>query len=83
MAARAIGSLRSGGWINRGLPLPATQRRITIAADSVAARDARLEVRREFLANFKDDYYVAAFERRGETGDYVFVRGASRVDLSG
>ncbi len=43
---------------------------------------ARLEVREEFLANLKEDYYVAAFERRGETSDYVFIRGASRVDLA-
>ena len=71
-------------WLDQPRPsVTGDQRRITIAADSVVARDARLEVRKEFLANFKEDYYVAAFERRGETSDYVFVRGASRVDLSG
>ncbi len=71
-------------WLDQPRPSVAgDQRRITIAADSVVARDARLEVRKEFLANFKEDYYVAAFERRGATSDYVFVRGASRVDISG
>lgn len=71
-------------WLDQPRPSVAgDQRRITIAADSVVARHARLGVRKEFLANFREDYYVTAFERRGETSDYVLVRGASRVDISG
>ena len=71
-------------WLDQPRPsVPGDQRRVTIAADSGVARDARLDVRKEFLANFKEDFYVAAFERHGETSDYVFVRGASRVDLTG
>src|SRR5688572_26396681 len=70
-------------WLDRpGPAIGAEERRVTIAADSGVAQSARLRVREEFLANFKEDFYVAAFERHGETSDYVFIRGASRVDLA-
>lgn len=70
-------------WLDR--PRTSTngdQRRVTIAADPAAARSMRLRVRQEFLASLTDDFYVAAFERHGETSDYVLVRGASRVDFT-
>ena len=70
-------------WLDRPRPaIGGEERRVTIEADSGAARAARLRVREEFLANFKEDFYVAAFERHGETSDYIFIRGASRVDLA-
>jgi predicted GNAT superfamily acetyltransferase len=70
-------------WLDRPRPAVAgEQRRITIAADSGVAQSARFRVREEFLSNLKEDFYVAAFERRGETSDYIFIRGASGVDLS-
>jgi predicted GNAT superfamily acetyltransferase len=69
-------------WLDRPRPaLSGGQRRITIAADPATARSERIRVREEFQANIKDDYYVAGFERHGETSDYIFIPGASRVDL--
>lgn len=40
----------------------------------------QLRVRQAFLTNAADDFFVAGFERHGETGEYVFVKGASSVD---
>lgn len=68
-------------WLER--PRPAVRgdvRRVTIPADLDAAQSERIRVREEFLTNFKEDFFVAAFERRGETSDYVFIQGASRAD---
>jgi predicted GNAT superfamily acetyltransferase len=61
-------------------PLTGEQRRITIPADLMEAQSLRIRVRDQFLTNIKDDFYVAAFERHGSTGDYIFIRGASRAD---
>jgi hypothetical protein len=60
--------------------LTGEQRRITIPADLMEAQSLRIRVRDQFLTNIKDDFYVAAFERHGSTGDYIFIRGASRAD---
>jgi predicted GNAT superfamily acetyltransferase len=69
-------------WLERPRPaITGEQRHVTIPVDPVAARAVRLKVREEFLANIKEDFFVAGFKRNGDTGDYVFVRGASRVDL--
>lgn len=68
-------------WLNRPRPVvQGDQRRVTIPADAALARAQRIRVREEFQANIKDDFYVAGFERHGNTSDYVFIRGASRVD---
>jgi len=70
-------------WLNRPRPvIQGDQRRVTIPADAALARAERPRVREEFQANIKDDFYVAGFERHGEASDYVFIRGASRVDLA-
>jgi predicted GNAT superfamily acetyltransferase len=70
-------------WLDRQRPsLNGESRRVTIAADPEGAQSDRVRVREEFLTHIKDDFYVAGFQRHGETSDYVFVRGASRVDLA-
>jgi predicted GNAT superfamily acetyltransferase len=70
-------------WLDRPRPsLNGECRRVTIAAEQKVARAERVRVREEFLANIADDFYVAGFERHGDTSDYIFVRGASRVDLA-
>jgi predicted GNAT superfamily acetyltransferase len=70
-------------WLDRPRPsLNGETRRVTIASQPEAAGPDKMRIREEFLANINDDFYVAAFERHGETSDYVFVRGASRVDLA-
>jgi predicted GNAT superfamily acetyltransferase len=69
-------------WLDRPrTALSSETRRVTIAADPEVARSARAKIREEFLVNIKEDFYVAGFERHGATSDYIFVRGASRVDL--
>jgi predicted GNAT superfamily acetyltransferase len=45
-----------------------------------SAQDVQLRVRQEFLKNFEDDYFVAGYERRQDSSEYLFIRGASRVD---
>jgi predicted GNAT superfamily acetyltransferase len=66
-------------WLERPRPAPsADRRRVTIPADFDPA--SRIRVRNEFLANFNEDFYVAAFERQGPTSDYIFIRGASHAD---
>ena len=66
-------------WLERPRPvLSGDRRRVTITAEFDPA--SRLRVRQEFLANFKEDFYVAAFERRGDNSDYIFIRGASHAD---
>jgi predicted GNAT superfamily acetyltransferase len=70
-------------WLDRPRPsLNGESRRVTIAADPEGSQSDRVRVREEFLTHIKDDFYVAGFLRHGETSDYVFVRGASRVDLA-
>ena len=70
-------------WLDRQRPsLNGESRRVTIAADPEGSQSDRVRVREEFLTHIKDDFYVAGFQRHGETSDYVFVRGASRVDLA-
>jgi len=70
-------------WLDRPRPsLDGESRRVTIVADPEGAQSDRVRVREEFLTHIKDDFYVAGFQRHGETSDYVFVRGASRVDLA-
>jgi predicted GNAT superfamily acetyltransferase len=69
-------------WLDRRRPsIETKQRRITIPSDLEKARSSRLRVRAEFLAAFKEDFYVAGFERHGETSDYVLVPGNTRADL--
>jgi predicted GNAT superfamily acetyltransferase len=68
-------------WLEKPRPdLSGDRRRVSIPADFDAA--ARIRVRNEFLANFNEDFYVAAFERQGATSDYIFIRGASHADQS-
>ena len=68
-------------WLERPRPVVAGEvRRVTISADPIAAQAARVRVREEFLANFREDFFVASFERRGEMSDYVFIRGTSSAD---
>ena len=62
-------------------------RRVRIPADIQAlkkqslasARDVQRRVREEFLKNFQDDYFVAGFERKDESSEYLFRPGASGV----
>jgi predicted GNAT superfamily acetyltransferase len=66
-------------WLEQPRPvLTGDRRRVTIPAEFEPA--SRVRVRKEFLANFNEDFYVAAFERQGTTGDYIFIRGASHAD---
>jgi predicted GNAT superfamily acetyltransferase len=44
-----------------------------------SAQDLQLRVRRQLLENFKDDYFVAGFERSDESSAYLLIPGASRV----
>jgi predicted GNAT superfamily acetyltransferase len=70
-------------WLTRKRPaIAGEQRRIRIPSDFEAAQAQRLRVRGEFLKNIAEDFFVAGFERHGATGDYIFVRGASRADLA-
>lgn len=69
-------------WLGRPRePIKGETRRVTIPSDFADARALREKVREEFLANIRDDFYVAGFERHGNTGDYIFVPGASRANL--
>jgi predicted GNAT superfamily acetyltransferase len=69
-------------WLDRPRTSPSGEtRRVSIGADPEVARAERARIREEFLLNIKEDFYVAGFERHGETSNYVFVRGASCVDL--
>jgi len=47
-----------------------------------SAQDVQARVRDEFLKNFRDDYFVAGFERSNEWSEYIFIPGASRVHQS-
>ena len=69
-------------WLERPRqPITGETRRVTIPADSDEARPLREKVREEFLANIRDDFYVAGLERHGNTSDYIFVPGASHANL--
>jgi predicted GNAT superfamily acetyltransferase len=71
-------------WLHRVRPAdprPTDIRRVTIPADFNAAKSWRTKVRKQFLSNIKDDFYVDGFERHGETNDYIFVPGASRANF--
>jgi hypothetical protein len=48
--------------------------------DPQSALDVQLRVREQFIQNFRDDYFVAGFERQDEGSAYLFIPGASRVD---
>ena len=68
-------------WLDRPRPVVVGDRRlVTIPANAGAGHDVRVRVRDEFLANFDEDFYVAAFERQGEMSHYILIRGASRAD---
>lgn len=70
-------------WLDQPRPpLSGETRRLTIPADPAIARASRLTVRQQFQQNLKEDFYVAAFERHGDTSDYVFIKGAAHVDLA-
>lgn len=70
-------------WLDRPRPaLNGELRRVSISADPAIARASRTRVRNEFLASFREDFYVAGFERRGETSDYILLKGASGVELA-
>jgi len=56
-------------------------RRVAIPSDAAAARAWRVKVRDEFLANIHAGFYVAGFERNGETSNYIFLPGADHADL--
>jgi predicted GNAT superfamily acetyltransferase len=58
-------------------PVAGEVRRVSIPSDAGIAASHRERVRQEFLANITDGFYVAAFERQGDSSDYVFIRGAS------
>ena len=42
--------------------------------------EGQVRVDGETLANLTDDFYVAAFERHGETSDYILIRGSAHAD---
>jgi len=44
-----------------------------------SAQDVQLRVRRQFLENLQDDYFVAGFERKVDGSEYLFIPGAARV----
>jgi predicted GNAT superfamily acetyltransferase len=44
-----------------------------------SAQELQLRVREQLLKNFRDDYFVAGFERSGEWSAYLLIPGASRV----
>jgi len=75
-------------WIDEPrLRVEGETRRVSIPADIQAmkrqslktAQDTQRRVREQFLKNFQDDYFVAGFERCGESSEYLFMRGASSV----
>jgi predicted GNAT superfamily acetyltransferase len=47
-----------------------------------SAREMQLSVREHFLKNIDDDFFADGFERKDEWSEYLFVRGASRVDTA-
>src|SRR5262249_52562957 len=75
-------------WIDKPRPpIEGESRRVLIPADIQqlkkqslkSAQDVQIRVRDEFLKNFRDDYFVAGFERSNEWSEYLFISGASRV----
>jgi predicted GNAT superfamily acetyltransferase len=69
-------------WLERPRPpVSGETRRVTLPSNFADARTLRAKIREEFLANIRDDFYVVAFERHGDTNDYIFVPGASRANF--
>jgi predicted GNAT superfamily acetyltransferase len=75
-------------WLDKPrFQLEGEVRRVLIPADIQSlkkqslesARDVQQRVREQFLKNFAEDYFVAAFERKSEWSEYLFISGASRV----
>jgi predicted GNAT superfamily acetyltransferase len=75
-------------WIDRPrVAIEGDLRRVEVPADVQAlkkrnlksAQDIQLRVREQFSKNFRDDYFVAGFERGDEWSCYLFIPGASRV----
>jgi predicted GNAT superfamily acetyltransferase len=75
-------------WINKPrVPVEGDIRRVHIPADIQAlkkqsaqsAQDVQLRVRRQFLENLQDDYFVAGLERKVDGSEYLFIPGAGRV----
>ena len=62
-------------------------RRVSIPADIQtlkkqslkSAQDVQQRVREQFLKNLREDSFVAGFERKDESNEYLFIPGASRV----
>jgi predicted GNAT superfamily acetyltransferase len=68
-------------WLSHPRPVIAEDaRRVSIPSDAMKAKVDRNRVREELTAAFQNDFYVAAFERRGDTSDYILIPGASRAD---
>jgi len=71
-------------WLDKPRPtLGGEVRRVSIPASAMGAQQARLRVRQEFLNHFAEDFVVVAFERKGDFGDYILIRGAAHVDRAG
>jgi len=75
-------------WVDKPRPrVEQESRRLSIPADIQglkkqslkSAQEVQLRVREQFVKNFQDDYFVAAFERKNEQSEYLFIPGASRV----
>jgi predicted GNAT superfamily acetyltransferase len=75
-------------WIEKPrVAIEGDVRRVHIPADIqtlkkenlTSAQDLQLRVREEFLKNFREDYFVARFDRKGDWGEYLFLPGASNV----
>jgi predicted GNAT superfamily acetyltransferase len=75
-------------WVDKPrVPVEGDIRRVYIPADIQAlkkqsvqsAQDVQLRVRRQFLVNLQDDYFVAGFERKVDGSEYLFIPGAAHV----
>jgi predicted GNAT superfamily acetyltransferase len=75
-------------WLDQPrIPVKDDVRRVAIPADIQGLKKQNLNsaqvtqrrVRQEFLDNFRDDFFVAGFERHGDFSEYLFVKGAARV----
>jgi len=69
------------------IPMSGETRRVVIPRDLQslkkhdieAAREVQRRVRKEFLQNIQDDFFVVALERKAHASEYIFVRGAGRA----
>ena len=75
-------------WIDEPrVKLEGAIRRVYIPADIQAlkkqslksAQDVQQRVREQFSKNLRENYFVAGFERKDESSEYLFIPGASRV----